>query len=133
MEINHKFNFVEGAIDTETDKLICTTSNKYAETKLCFKASMNVPFAKIKLYSKDLFIDAKAVNEDAYKLGKEICKRWNMYNELLEALQHSLNIVDLWMPNYSVEEIKECEIGELAALSNMRYNIENAIKKATKT
>jgi hypothetical protein len=51
--------------------------------------------------------------------------------ELLEAAINAIRIVDLWAPNYSEKQIKECEIGELAALSIMRQSLELAIKKAT--
>lgn len=94
MEINHKFDFVEGSFDTKDGKLVCATSDKYAETKLCFKANMNVPFAKIRLHTKDLFIDAQETNEDAYKLGNEISKRWNIYNELVSTLTDLIKSIE---------------------------------------
>jgi hypothetical protein len=81
MEINHRFEFVTGSFNTEKGQLICVRSDKYAEVKICFKEGMYIPFAKIKLHSKDRFVDAKAVLDDAYELGQEICKRWNAYNQ----------------------------------------------------
>ena len=81
MEINHKIQFVEGAFETDTDELICTGSRKYGEVNLCFKANMHVPFAKIKLHSRDRFIDADAVFNDAMKLGNEIAERWNAFKK----------------------------------------------------
>lgn len=81
MEINHKFEHVNGAFETETGKLVCVGKQKYGEVMLCFKANMNIPFATIKLYSKDLASHADATFEDAYKLGKEICRRWNEFEE----------------------------------------------------
>lgn len=78
MEINTKIKFVEGSFDTETGQLICIPHKKYGEVSLCFKTdNLHVPFAKIKLYSKNLAVDADAVFEDASKLGEEIARRWN--------------------------------------------------------
>ena len=111
MKIDHKFNLVEGVFDTKRDKLICVTSDKYAETKLCFKANMNIPFAKIKLYSKDLFIDAKAVNEDAYKLGKEISTRWNMHDELIDISKRILKKLE--SPTESVNGLDQIDLSNI--------------------
>jgi hypothetical protein len=77
MEINTKIKFVEGSFDTKTGELICVPHKKYGEVSLCFKSNMHVPFAKIKLHSEDLAVDADAVFEDAVKLGEEIVRRWN--------------------------------------------------------
>lgn len=77
MEIKTQIEFVEGAFETDTGKLVCVQSRKHVDVQLCFKAGMNVPFADIKLYTKDRYVDAKAVFEDAVKLGDEIVKRWN--------------------------------------------------------
>jgi hypothetical protein len=52
--------------------------------------------------------------------------------ELLEACNRAILLVDLWAPTYSTEEISECHIGELAALANLRSELEKAIEKATK-
>lgn len=81
MKIKQKFEFVEGDFDTEKGELICVRNDKYCEVKLCFKEKMFIPFATIKLHSKDLYIDAKEVLDDAYNLGMEICKRWNNFNK----------------------------------------------------
>ncbi len=78
MQINHRIEHVTGAFDTDTGQIICVQSAKHAEVELCFKAGMNVPFATIKLYTKDLWVDAKAVFPDAVALGKEIERRWNL-------------------------------------------------------
>ncbi len=77
MLINHRLEFVSGAFDTETGELVCVKFPKYGCVELCFKAGMNIPFARIVLHSRDLAIDADAVLEDAYRLGQEIAKRWN--------------------------------------------------------
>lgn len=81
MEIKQKFNFVEGNFDTIQGELVCVMKEKYTEVTLCFKENMYIPFAKIKLYSKDLYVDAKEVMDDAYKLGNEICRRWNEFEQ----------------------------------------------------
>jgi hypothetical protein len=77
MEIGHRFTHVEGNFETKTGELICVSSKKYEEVRLCFKENMNISFARIKLYSSDLHRDEQVVFEDAVKLGEEICRRWN--------------------------------------------------------
>jgi len=73
-----KREFVEGSFDTETGKLICVPSQKYASVELCFRTeNMHVGFAVIKLYDLNRLVDALATFEDAKALGEEICKRWN--------------------------------------------------------
>jgi len=81
MEINHKIEFVSGPFDTDTGELVCVKFPKYGRIELCFKASMNIPFARIQLHSRDRAIDADAVLEDAYRLGCEIARRWNGFKE----------------------------------------------------
>ncbi len=78
MKIKTKIRFVEGDFDTKNGELVCVKSNKYSSVELCFKTdSLHVPFAKIKLHSRDTAVDADAVFEDAGKLGDEIVRRWN--------------------------------------------------------
>lgn len=77
MKIKHKFDFVDGNFDTEKRELICVGSRKYGEVSLCFKSNMHIEFSRIKLYSRNLAIDADATFEDAYALGQEIARRWN--------------------------------------------------------
>jgi len=79
-QINHRIEFVEGPFDIGKGKLACVPYRKYNEVLICFKESMNVPFAKIKLHSRDRYTDAKAVFDDAVRLGQEIVKRWNSYS-----------------------------------------------------
>lgn len=81
MLINHKIDFVEGALDTDIEELVCVKSKKYCEVLICVKGGMNVPIAKIKLHSSDRYADAQAVFQDACNLGDEIVKRWNAYGE----------------------------------------------------
>lgn len=76
-EINHLIEFVTGPFDTTTGKLVCVKSPKYGRVELCFKESMNIPFAQIKLHTRDRAVDADAVLESAYTLGQEIARRWN--------------------------------------------------------
>lgn len=80
MQINHKLEFVSGSFDTIAGKLICVKNPKYGRVDLCFAADMNIPFARIKLHSKDLAVDADAVMNDAYALGQEIARRWNAFS-----------------------------------------------------
>ena len=80
VEIKHKIEFVDGPFDTMTGKLICVGNRKHGTVSLCFKANMNIGFAKIRLHSRDRAIDADAVFEDALSLGKEIARRWNIYD-----------------------------------------------------
>lgn len=77
MEINQKFKHAVGSFNTETGQMACVGHQKYHDVHLCFKGNMNIPFAVIKLYDSDLAIDARDTYEDAYKLGTEICQRWN--------------------------------------------------------
>lgn len=93
-KINHKFNFVEGPFDMTDGKIISIKSEKYCQVDLCFRANMHVPFAKIKLYSRDLYVDAKAVLDDADRLGKEIERRWNDYAELRAAAEEVIKLYD---------------------------------------
>lgn len=76
-KIQQLFKFVDGPFDTDTGELACVGNSKYGRVDLCFKADMYVPFAKIKLHSRDLAVDADAVFDDAVALGNEICRRWN--------------------------------------------------------
>ena len=75
MEINQKFEFVDGSFETTTGELVCVSKKKYNSVDLCFRESMNIPFATIRLHSKGK--DAEAVYESAVCLGNEIARRWN--------------------------------------------------------
>lgn len=94
MEINHRIEFVSGAFNTETGKLVCVKSPKYGRVELCFAASMNIPFARIKLHSKDLAVDADAVLDDAYRLGREIARRWNVGNDIADLARAALEALE---------------------------------------
>jgi len=77
MKIEHLIESVDGPFDTHTGKLICVGIKKYGDVLLCFAEGINIPFAKIKLYTRDRAIDADAVFDDAVRLGEEIAFRWN--------------------------------------------------------
>lgn len=77
MILKHKIEFVEGDIDTETQKLSCGANRKYGQVSLCFDCGMSIGFASIKLHSSDTAKDVDAVFDDAHKLGDEIARRWN--------------------------------------------------------
>ena len=80
MEITPKYAFVEGNIDTLTNKMLCIVTDNHGTVNLCFKEEgcvWNIPFAEIKLFDSDLYVDFKATMDDAKKLGDEINRRWN--------------------------------------------------------
>lgn len=79
MDIKHRIADVTGAFNTDTGRLVCVPLPKYCEVLLCFKAQMNIPFAKIKLHTEDRYFDASAVFSDATALGTEIAARWNEF------------------------------------------------------
>lgn len=81
MILKQKWAFVEGDIDTDTVEMVSVAKKKYVEVDLCFRAGMNIPFATIKLHSRDLFVDADEVFEDAASLGEEIARRWNAFKK----------------------------------------------------
>lgn len=83
MKIEHKFEFVEGSFEMTTGKIISVSNKKYGIVDLCFKESVNIPFARIKLHSKNLTVDADAVFDNAVRLGAEIVRRWNYASEKL--------------------------------------------------
>lgn len=81
MKIKHKFMCVDGDFDTHTGKLSCVGNKKYGSVTLCFNEGLHITFASIKLHSKNHKVDADAVFEDALRLGKEIARRWNEYDD----------------------------------------------------
>ena len=95
MEIKHlieNLNEATGVFETNTGELVCVSSHKYREVELCFKESWNLPFATIKLYSRDLFQDADQVFKDAKILGMEIARRWNEAKALEEKNKSLLSV-----------------------------------------
>ncbi len=78
MEITPKFNFVEGSFNTEDIEMLCIADENHGTVELCVcDGGWNIPIAKIKLHSKDLYVDFKATLGDAKRLGDEIARRWN--------------------------------------------------------
>jgi len=76
-ELNHRFQFVSGTFDMDKGRLICIPLAKDKCVDLCIEGPMHISFAKIKMYSRDRFVDAEATFESASKLGNEIADRWN--------------------------------------------------------
>ena len=60
IEVSHKFENVIGSISIKELEIISVSNKKDATVNLCIKANMHIPFAKIKLYSRDRFLDAEA-------------------------------------------------------------------------
>ena len=84
MEITPKWNFCDGSFDTKEVEMLCVPNKNHGRVNLCIKEPnncWNFPIAKIKLHSKDLYVDFETTYEDAVKLGKEIARRWNECNE----------------------------------------------------
>lgn len=82
MEITPKIQFVSGSFDTKEVKLVLIPSDNHGLVELCVKepdSGWNIPIGEIKLYSSDRYVDFKATLEDATKLGKEICRRFNEF------------------------------------------------------
>lgn len=50
---------------------------------LCLESDdgINIPIARIKLFSNDLFVDFIETFDDASKLGEEIARRWNEFKD----------------------------------------------------
>ena len=82
MKITPKIDSVSGDFDTITGRLVCVPYHKHGEVLLCIsdgEYSLNIPIAKIKLYSSGLFKDFDATYKDASALGKEIARRFNEF------------------------------------------------------
>ena len=101
MGIKVKMSGVSGSFDFSEGKLVSVSSQKDCCVELCLSESMNIPVAKIKLYDRDRYVDAKEVFSDAVLLGKEIEDRWNSHASLKdgasaynEALNFALDKLD---------------------------------------
>lgn len=80
MKITPIFDFVSGSFDTDEVVMLCLPSDNHGKVELCIQEKggvWNFPIGKIKLHSRDLYVDFKATLEDATKLGNEIARRWN--------------------------------------------------------
>lgn len=92
--IKIRIEYVEGDFDMATEEIISVSKEKYADVDLCFKGPMHIPFAQIRLHSKDLWINHEAVFDDARRLGKEIERRWNGFlalEERCEEMEEKIN------------------------------------------
>lgn len=94
MIIKHRIEHVNGDIDTDTAQLTCVLNRNHANVYLCIDANMSIPFAKIKLHSKDMFSEARAIENEAYKFGEEIAKRWNKYNDMKDLLSKAGSLIE---------------------------------------
>ncbi|MEZ3418324.1 MAG: hypothetical protein K1V99_03000 [Bacteroidales bacterium] len=82
MKITPKIDLMSVNFDTKEDVLVLVPSNHRGEVLLCMKDSesgWNIPIGEIKLYSGNLYVDFNETLEDATKLGKEICRRFNEF------------------------------------------------------
>lgn len=124
MKIKHKFTHVNGDFDTDTGAIICVQRTKYAEVVLCFKANMNIPFAEIKLFDTDLYKDAEATMEDAYKLGREIAHRWNSNINTAELnlmrVDISVRLLNILKHGLGIENLAQCAQYSRKYISNFR-------------
>ncbi|MDR1340115.1 MAG: hypothetical protein LBK58_08705 [Prevotellaceae bacterium] len=86
MEITPKWDLCEGSFDTKDVKMTCVGSDRQGSIVLGVSephCSTIYPVAKIKLFSRDLYVDFKETCDDAKKLGDEIARRWNEAEEKL--------------------------------------------------
>lgn len=84
MKIIPKFTFVSGSFDTDEVKMLCLPDDNHGKVDLCIKekdCAWNIPIGGVKLHDKDLYVDFKATLEDATKLGNEIARRWNEFED----------------------------------------------------
>lgn len=79
MEITPKIKHVEGSFDTKTGELVCVPSKKNGTVQLCLKSDFNLPIAEIRIYDSERYVDFVETFDDASKLGKEICRRFNQF------------------------------------------------------
>ncbi len=102
----HKFDNVKGSIDIEDVKIISVVSRKYARVDLCIKSNMHLPFARIKLYSSQLAVDAEACYESAKALSQEIERRWNSHDAQQVKIDALLEACKAWEIAVTKGEIK---------------------------
>jgi hypothetical protein len=77
MKIKFISNCVDGEIPLDELEIVCVPMEKYAEVQLCIKSNMNIPFAKIKLFDTDRWVDAEKSFEAATALGNKIAYEFN--------------------------------------------------------
>ena len=70
MIITPKIDYLEGYFDTKKVRMNCIPSKNRGRIDLCLESDdgINIPIAKIKLFSNDLF-------------GEEIARRWNEFKD----------------------------------------------------
>lgn len=83
MIITPKIDYLEGCFDTKKVRMSCVPLKNRGRIDLCLESDdgINIPIAKIKLFSKDLFVDFIETFDDASKLGEEIARRWNEFKD----------------------------------------------------
>lgn len=114
MKITPKFTFASGSFDTDEVKMLCLPSDNHGKVDLCIKdkdCGWNIPIGCVKLHDKDLYVDFKATLEDAAKLGNEIARRWNEFEDWHECEENTDNVPDLNTPCLLRVEYKEIATG----------------------
>jgi hypothetical protein len=115
MKINHLIEFVTGPFETDGGQLVCVQSHKYSTVKLCFKAgNWNIPFAQIKLFTRDRYVDAKATHPDAVNLGDEIVRRWNLHQETPPQPSSPIDLLEV-----ALRVLNEAHSSDPAAMHSM--------------
>lgn len=92
MKITPKLTFVSGSFDTNEVKMICLPSDKHGKVDLCIKdkgCGWIIPIGGVKLHDENLYADFKATLEDSTKLGNEIARRWNEFQDWHECKEET--------------------------------------------
>lgn len=80
---------------------------------------------KRRLEDENDFIKAlNQADEQRVLLETKLAEKEKELSEVKESIKQAMQIVDLWCPNLTKEQIKECHIGEFAALALMRQRFE---------
>lgn len=74
MIITPKIDYLEGYFDTKKVRMNCVTSKNRGRIDLCLESDdgINIPIARVKLFSNDLFVDFIETFDDASKFAEEI-------------------------------------------------------------
>jgi hypothetical protein len=79
----HRFQFVEGMLESDMEMRCIGGARNDPVYHLCLRntdgTGMYVTIATIRLHTKDLYVDAKAVEKSTIALGNEIALRWNTH------------------------------------------------------
>lgn len=83
MIITPKINYLKGCFDTKKVRMNCVPSKNRGRIDLCLESGdgFNIPIARVKLFSNDLFVDFIETFDDASKFGEEIARRWNEFKD----------------------------------------------------